>query len=136
MNRFYFVDKGVTRKRGCPNIWPVPDREFRLTPSSIFDEPGFVVRIEPKQASGAFIAKIIIFDAEAMSYRPHFYQDGQMMLMGDSILSASYRYHQVYIETSLYKDVEDDRAWLKRQMCIPVLREAVKLFLEYFPEAT
>jgi hypothetical protein len=139
MNRYYFADKGITRKLNCPNIWPVSHKEFNRVPRHVFDTPGLVVYIEPKLVQGIPMGKFAIFDPAKVRYRRHYYlQDVEMMEGGACVMHADYFnsgqtvIHTVIQGGSLQTDPASD--WRVREICIPTLREAIDLFLRYFPK--
>jgi len=147
MNRFYFSDKGVTRKLNCPNLWPVHDRRFSHTPKHIFAEPGLVVHIEPKICGGIAMAKIAIFNAASVQFKPYRSPYGELppnypkeYMSGGCVMNAQYFNNgDVIINANIigcnvYSPEELEAEWLAREACIPALKQAVNMFLEYFPK--
>jgi hypothetical protein len=129
MSRFYFSDKGITRKRNCPNLWPVRDRYFNRVPREVFNTPGNVPR-----------AKIAIFDPEQVTFRAHHFEQGVEIMFGGCVMHAEYyNSGQTMINTVIqgreHKSREEtDYDWSRRIACLPVLKQAVDLFVEYFPK--
>jgi len=141
MHKFYFSNKGVTRKAGCPNLWPVSDKQFSNVPQAVFDTPGLVVHIEPKIVGGVPMAKIAIFDPSKVWWRPRYGFPDQQVMMGGCIMHAEYyNSGRVVIESVIaqLKDNETgedlERDWRTREAAISVLKQAVELFVTYFPK--
>ena len=140
MHRFYFSNKGITRKRNCPNLWPVPDKNFNRVPREVFNTPGFVVHIEPKMSCNVARAKIAIFDPEQVTYRAHHFEQGVEIMLGGCIMHAEYYNSGQTVITSIIQGNENksreqtDYDWSLRIACLPVLKQAIELFVEYFPK--
>jgi hypothetical protein len=140
MNRFYFSDKGVTRKLNCPNLWPVPDKQFNRVPRHVFDTSGFVVHIEPKICHGLAMARIAVFDPARVRYRRHLGEQNVEVMFGGCIMNAEYYNSGQTVIRSIIQGDDDksqeeiDHDWYSRELCIPILREAIELFVQYFPK--
>ncbi len=140
MNRFYFSDKGITRKMGCPNLWPVHDRQFSQTPRQVFAEPGLVIHIEPKICGGIPRARIAVFNACNVRFRPHYNDPAKEMMTGGCIMNATYFNNGDTIINSFLtaRDINNqeqlEAEWRAREACIPALKQAVDMFLQYFPK--
>jgi|688.fasta_scaffold1302356_1 hypothetical protein len=142
MVRFYFSDKGVTRKMGCPNLWPVHDRQFNRVPRSLFETPGLVVHIEPKICQSGPMARITVFDTARVQFKPVWADHSQERLFGGCVMSAEY-YNSghttirsnILDHASTSRTPEDfEHDWQVREACIPVIRQAIELHLTYFPK--
>jgi hypothetical protein len=139
MNRIYFANKGHTRKHGCPNLWPVTGDLFHRTPRDIFNEPGLVAYINPKLCNRSFFeAHIAIYHTNEIVYRPNWNNDGEHMA-GGCIMHAVVRHGAVSMHSHIIardNNVFDDSetVWGARQAAIGLLREAVRQFIQYFPQ--
>jgi hypothetical protein len=136
MTGIYFADKGHTRKHGCPNLWPVKTNVFDLVPREVFNRNPIVVFIDPKKVRGSqFQAHFSIFESARVQYTPHWNGEGERML-GGCIMHATYAYKilGVHSNIDMQTSVPIDHVWDIRERAMRSLREALDMYLSYFPE--